>query len=220
MLTPVQDDTSRPRRVLPQSNSRLGQLASLALFKRLERVRAVNFTVSFPPLRNANRRHAWGATPALAEGEGAAWPVRPRTGLPGVQPPLEISRGSRIAENRIKPSNFVLVPRVKNGRKKRLFLTLGSSSETRINTGFFPFLTLFLSQAIGQLPWGPGFRFSIKRGVSPPVRGRTGRVAGRAHWRAGNYQDAASLAREEPFAAGKKPERSQQSHWRGRALTS
>ena len=29
-----------------------------------------------------------------------------------------------------------------------------------------------------------------------PVRGRTGRVAGRAHWRAGNYQGVPSLARE------------------------
>ena len=90
--------------------------------------------------------------------------MRPRTGLPGVQPLLEISRGSRIAENRIKPSNFVLVPRVKNGRKKRLFLTLGTSSETRINTGFFPFLPLFLSQALGQLPRRP------LSGLSPAAR--------------------------------------------------
>ena len=29
-----------------------------------------------------------------------------------------------------------------------------------------------------------------------PVRGRTGQVAGRAHWRAGNYQGVPSLARE------------------------
>ena len=33
------------------------------------------------------RAEGFTGTPALAEGEKAAWPVRPRTGMPGVQPP-------------------------------------------------------------------------------------------------------------------------------------
>ena len=108
------------------------------LIEKSTRVRADKFSETFPPLGYVGGRKSC--------------------------PPLEISRGSRIAKTRIKPSNFVLVPRVKNGRKKRLFLTLGSSSETRINTGFFPFLTLFLSQALGQLPRRP------LSGLSPAAR--------------------------------------------------
>ena len=63
-------------------------------------------------------------------------------------------------------------------------------------------------------------RARIDSGGTPPVRGRTGQFAERAHWRAGSYRDVTSRAREGPFAAGKKPERSQRSQWRGRVLSS
>ena len=59
------------RGVPPLSLRALGRRLMPRLCRTLTHVRAEGFT----------------GTPALAEGEKAAWPVRPRTGMPGVQPP-------------------------------------------------------------------------------------------------------------------------------------
>ncbi len=63
-----------------------------------------------------------------------------------------------MAETRIKPRFLNLPPgsRVQENRVKSEGLsTLGSSSESRIKPGFFLYLTLSLSQALGQLWVGP-----------------------------------------------------------------
>ena len=85
-----------------------------------------------------------------------------------------------MAETRIKPRFLNLPPgsRVQENRVKSEGLsTLGSSSESRIKPGFFLYLTLSLSQALGQLWVGP---------LRPPLEGtlacRLGQALNGAHW--------------------------------------
>ena len=85
-----------------------------------------------------------------------------------------------MAKTRIKPGFLNLPPgsRVRENRGKSEGLsTLGSSSESRIKPGFFLYLTLSLSQALGQLGVGP---------LRPPLEGtlacRLGQALNGAHW--------------------------------------